>query len=60
MNINYNEVLALCNVTRDAVQNVIDPLHRTIPILTKYEYARVLGLRATQINAGAHTICSGG
>ena len=53
VHINYNEVLALCNVTRDAAQNVIDPLHRTIPILTKYEYARVLGLRATQINAGA-------
>jgi len=52
--INFHEVRALCNVTRDAAQNVIDPLHRTVPILTKYEYAHVIGLRATQINAGAN------
>ena len=52
--INFHEVRALCNVTRHAAQNVIDPLHRTVPILTKYEYAHVIGLRATQINAGAN------
>ena len=54
MQINFHEVLATCNVTRDAAQNVIDPLHRTIPILTKYEYAHVIGLRASQINDGAN------
>jgi DNA-directed RNA polymerase I, II, and III subunit RPABC2 len=30
-----------------------DPLHRTTPILSKYERARVLGKRAKQLNAGA-------
>jgi DNA-directed RNA polymerase subunit K/omega len=30
-----------------------DPLHRTIPILSKYERARVLGKRAKQLNSGA-------
>ena len=54
LNRNYDEVRALCNVIRDSAQNVIDPLHRTIPILTKYEYAHVIGLRATQIDAGSH------
>ena len=54
MQINFHEVLAMCNVTRDAAQNVIDPLHRTVPILTKYEYAHVIGLRASQINDGAN------
>ena len=51
--VNYQEVLALCNVTRDAGQNVVDPLHKTIPFLTKYEFAHVIGLRAQQINAGS-------
>jgi len=51
--VNYHEVLALCTVTRDAGQNVVDPLHKTIPFLTKYEYAHVVGLRAQQINAGS-------
>jgi len=51
--VNYHEVLALCNVTRDAGQNIVDPLHKTIPFLTKYEYAHVVGLRAQQINAGS-------
>ena len=32
---------------------IVDPLHRTIPILTKYERTRVLGQRAKQINSGA-------
>ena len=32
---------------------VIDPLHRTLPFLTKYEKARVLGERAKQLNSGA-------
>ena len=31
----------------------IDPLHKTLPILTKYEKAKVLGLRAKQINDGS-------
>ena len=32
---------------------VIDELHKTIPMLTKYEKTRVLGIRAKQINNGA-------
>ena len=32
---------------------IIDPLHKTIPILTKYERARILGQRAKQIESGA-------
>jgi DNA-directed RNA polymerase I, II, and III subunit RPABC2 len=40
-------------VIRDNHNNIIDDLHRTIPYLTKYEKARVLGQRAKQINTGA-------
>ena len=32
---------------------VIDENHKTLPILTKYEKARILGIRANQINGGA-------
>jgi DNA-directed RNA polymerase subunit K/omega len=50
---NYNEVLSMCQIVRDANGIVIDDLHRTIPYLTKYERARILGIRAKQINSGA-------
>jgi DNA-directed RNA polymerase subunit K/omega len=50
---NYVEVEALTVVVRDERGIIIDPLHRTMPMLTKYEKARVLGERAKQINGGA-------
>lgn len=51
--INYEEVLSRCSVTRDADKNIMDENHTTIPILTKYEYTRILGVRASQIEHGA-------
>ena len=50
---NYEEISALTKVIRDKDNIIMDPLHRTIPYLTKYERARVLGQRAKQINLGA-------
>ena len=50
---NYEEIAVLSKVIRDAAGNVIDDLHKTIPFLTKYEKARVLGQRTKQINSGA-------
>lgn len=50
---NYDEINALSKVVRDVYGSVIDPLHRTIPILTKFEKARILGLRTKQINSGS-------
>jgi DNA-directed RNA polymerase I, II, and III subunit RPABC2 len=50
---NYDEILVMTKVTRDKNGIIIDPLHKTIPYLTKYEKARVLGQRAKQINSGA-------
>ena len=50
---NYEEISALTKVIRDKDNIIVDPLHRTIPYLTKYERARVLGQRAKQINMGA-------
>lgn len=50
---NYDEVEALTVVVRDERGIIIDPLHRTLPILSKYERTRILGERAKQINDGA-------
>jgi len=50
---NYDEVVGLTKILRDADNNIIDDLHKTLPYLTKYERARVLGQRAKQINTGA-------
>ncbi len=50
---NYDEIANMCVIVRDANGTPIDQLHRTIPILTRYEKARVLGERAKQLNSGA-------
>jgi DNA-directed RNA polymerase subunit K/omega len=50
---NYDEITALCSVVKDKNGSVIDPIHKTIPILTKYEQTRILGLRTKQLNSGA-------
>ena len=51
--INFEEVVALSRVQRDGAGNIIDPLHMSIPFLTKYEKARIIGARAEQIDRGA-------
>jgi DNA-directed RNA polymerase I, II, and III subunit RPABC2 len=53
---NQDEIARLSVVTRDPYTNIIiDPLHRTLPFLTKFERARILGQRTKQINSGAAT-----
>lgn len=46
-------VIELSKVVRDEYNNIIDPNHKTIPILTKYEKAAILGFRANQIENGS-------
>jgi DNA-directed RNA polymerase subunit K/omega len=50
---NNEEIETLARVVRDSNGNIIDPFHKTLPFLTKYEKARVLGERANQINEGS-------
>ena len=48
------EVAALAMVVRDAKGNIIDEKHsNTFPWLTRFERARVIGTRATQLSHGA-------
>jgi DNA-directed RNA polymerase subunit K/omega len=48
--VDFDEVRSLCTVVRDKDGDIIDKFHTTIPYLTKYEKARILGLRAKQLN----------
>lgn len=50
---NYEEISKLSIVVKNADGIIVDPLHKTIPYLTKYERARVIGQRAKQIETGA-------
>ena len=50
---NYDEIDTLTTVIRDSTGRIIDPNHQTMPFITKYEKARILGERAKQINSGA-------
>jgi len=58
LNNNYDEIQKLSIVTRGPDGIIIDPLHRTIPYLTKYEKARILGQRAKQIETGVKPLVS--
>ena len=50
----FEEVYKLSLITRDEQTGIIiDDLHKTYPILSKYERTKVLGLRVSQLNKGA-------
>lgn len=50
---NYDEITAMSKVTRNESGAIIDPLHRSVPFVTRYEKAKLIGERATQLSAGA-------
>ncbi len=54
--ISYKELETLTNVSKNDEGIICDPLHTTIPFLTRYEKARILGLRAKQINDGSEPL----
>lgn len=51
---NYEEVQNLSKVIKNKNGEIVDPLHTTLPFITRYEKARIIGERAKQINAGAN------
>ena len=50
---NFDEVIALSNVKRNKDNVIIDELHKTIPVMTKFEKTKILGLRSAQLSEGA-------
>ena len=52
--ISEEELQTYSKVVRDNNSGkIVDPFHKTIPIMTKYEKAKVIGIRAQQINSGS-------
>lgn len=49
---NYDEIYGASLVTRNANNIIVDMLHTTIPIMTKYEKTKVIGQRTKQLDAG--------
>lgn len=47
---NYDEIYASSIVTRNENNIIVDALHRAIPMMTKYEKARIIGMRTKQLN----------
>lgn len=50
---NNEETESMTHVTRNDAGIIIDPFHKTLPFLTKYEKTRILGIRTKQLNEGA-------
>ena len=53
LSLSKDEVEKLVIVHKNADNIIIDQLHKTIPILTKYEKTKLLGLRVVQLNNNA-------
>ena len=51
--LNNNELNSKIIIKRNKEGIVDDSNHTTIPIMTRYERAKIIGFRATQINSGA-------
>ena len=50
--INNQELQKLLKITKNEDGIINDENHKTMPILTRYEKSKIIGLRATQINSG--------
>lgn len=50
---NFDEISNAAIVTRNTDNIIVDKLHTTIPLLTKYEYTKIIGQRTKQLNEGA-------
>ena len=49
---NYNTISALTQLTYDKNGVIQDVLHKTLPVLTKYELTKCLSIRTAQLNNG--------
>ena len=50
---NNAEIKQLSVCVKNSQGIVVDELHKTVPIMSKFEYTRILGIRAKQINNGS-------
>lgn len=50
---NFDEITKMMQIHRDMDGHIVDPCHKTLPILTKFEKTRIIGQRAKQIETGS-------
>ncbi len=53
VHITFDEMNKLSIVKRDSMGKIVDDLHKTYPILSKYEKTKIIGIRVSQLNKGA-------
>jgi DNA-directed RNA polymerase I, II, and III subunit RPABC2 len=51
-----DDIQAYARIVKNEKGIIMDPLHTTLPFVTKYERARILGERTKQLNAGAKAL----
>jgi len=51
-----DDIQAYTRIVKNDKGIIVDPLHTTLPFVTKYERARILGERTKQLNAGAKAL----
>lgn len=51
--ISTEELNTLLSVVKNEEGIIIDPFHKTLPVLTKYEKTRILGMRVKQLDSGS-------
>lgn len=49
----FDEMHRLSIIQRDSTGRIVDKLHQTYPILSKYEKTKIIGIRVSQLNKGA-------
>jgi len=48
--LNFEEIETLAKVFRNKYGDIIDDFHKTLPFITRFEKAKILGIRANQLN----------
>ena len=56
ISVNNDELKTLTTVVKNKYGIIVDNLHKTVPILSKYEYTKILGQRVKQLNSGSKTL----
>lgn len=59
LHISQDELSLLTKVTTNNDGIIVDKMHRTLPILTKFEKTKILGIRTKQLNNNSRPYISG-
>ena len=53
-----DQIKPFLNIKRNSNNMIIDEYHKTIPILTKYEITKIIGMRTVQLDNGLEPFIS--